>query len=353
MKVLIKRTGNGLRINKKQALRLFYKAPFHTLSELASKRMALFHKPNKATFLIDRNINYTNICLSRCRFCSFFRSKHSPDAYVLTKTEILKKVSQAVSKGATQIMLQGGLNPGLSIDYFEHILRAIKAKHHVSLHSFSPPEIFHLSSNSGLGIKDVLYRLRDAGLDSLPGGGAEILSDRVRKIVSPKKISSKTWLDIMRQAHETGIKTTATMMMGSIETIEERVEHIDLIRKLQDKTGGFRAFIPWTFVPGNSGIESNASSIDYLRTLALCRIYLDNIENIHGSWVTQGKDVGQMSLFFGANDLGSIMLEENVVKAAGAENRITEMEMVYLIQKAGKTACQRNTEYKVIKKYQQ
>lgn len=351
MKTLIQRIEAGKRLTQKQALRLFNEAGIHQLSALATQRLARFHTPGNATFLIDRNINYTNICTTGCRFCSFFRNKNSPEAYQLTKSDILKKVSQAVAKGATQIMLQGGLNPGIGMDYFESVLKAIKATFPVALHSFSPPEIFHFSSVSGCSVKEALERLKAAGLDSLPGGGAEILSDRVRSVLSPKKIDSKTWLDIMKQAHDTGLKTTATMMIGSLETLQERITHLDLIRRLQDKTGGFRAFIPWTFVPGKSGIAPRSSGIDYLRTLALCRIYLDNIENIQGSWVTQGKDVGQMSLFFGANDLGSIMLEENVVRAAGAENRITELEMVHLIRKAGKIPLQRNTEYTMIKKY--
>jgi cyclic dehypoxanthinyl futalosine synthase len=305
------------------------------------------------TFLIDRNINYTNICVSKCRFCAFYRTEDAPDAYLLNLEQVVERVAEAVACGATQVMLQGGLHPTLGMDYFEKLLGRIKSEFTISIHSFSPPEIYHLSKRSALSIEEVLRRLRDAGLDSLPGGGAEILSERVRREVSPEKISARVWLEVMETAHKVGLKTTATMMMGSIETLEERIEHLRSIRQLQDRTGGFRAFIPWTFTSGNTELGgAETSSLDYLRTLAVARIYLDNIENMQGSWVTQGKDIGQMSLFFGANDLGSIMLEENVVRAAGAANRITEAEMVELIRRAGKTPVQRTTQYKAVKTYQ-
>ena len=263
-----------------------------------------------------------------------------------------EKVEEAVSLGATQIMLQGGLNPDLKIEYYEDVLKKIKNKFKVFIHSLSPPEICHISNVSQLSIKEVLIRLKDAGLDSLPGGGAEMLVDRVRHEISPNKINTEKWLTVMETAHGIGFESTATMMMGSIETAAERIEHLKKIRDLQDRTGGFRAFIPWTFTSGNTELGGKElSSIEYLRTLAVSRIYLDNVKNIQGSWVTQGKDIGQISLFFGANDLGSIMLEENVVKAAGTENRITEDEMVDLIKRAGKNPVQRNTEYCVVKTY--
>ena len=349
---IYEKAGKGLRISESDALCLLREADFLKLGRLAQERMKKFHPCSRATFQIDRNINYTNICESRCRFCAFFREKEAVDAYVLSEDEIIEKVRQAADLGATQIMLQGGLNPELNLQYFENIIKRIKAGFKMFVHSFSPPEIFFFAKQAGLSLRQVLERLKDAGLDSLPGGGAEILSDRVRQVISPHKIRSGEWMQVMEAAHDLGLKTTATMMMGTVETLEERLEHLQKVRDLQDRTGGFRAFIPWTFTVGNTDLGGEeASSIDYLRTLAVSRIYLDNIENIQGSWVTQGRDIGQISLSFGANDLGSIMLEENVVKAAGACNHITEQGMVELIRRAGRKPEQRNTEYKTVKTY--
>jgi cyclic dehypoxanthinyl futalosine synthase len=340
------------RISDEDALRLFAEADLLTLGQCAQQCAAVFHPDNSITFIIDRNINYTNICTSKCRFCAFYREETSPDAYLLNQDEILVKVADAVSLGATQIMLQGGLHPSLSFDYILDILRSIKKRFSVSIHSFSPPEIVHFAQRSGLDVAAVLQRLRKAGLDSLPGGGAEILSDRVRGIVSPCKIKSAAWLRVMETAHSLGMKSTATMVIGSVETIAERIEHLRCIRDLQDKTGGFRAFIPWSFKTAHTELGGGEiSSLDYLRTLAVSRIYLDTIENIQGSWVTQGPDIGQVALFFGANDLGSIMLEENVVRAAGASYSLTEEDMVGLIRRAGKIPAQRDTEYRIIKRY--
>jgi cyclic dehypoxanthinyl futalosine synthase len=349
---LYEQVRNRGRITDDDALRLFKEADLISLGKLAQERSAVFHPPEQVTFIIDRNINYTNICTSGCRFCAFYREASSPDAYFLSPAEILEKVSEAVAIGATQIMLQGGLNPLLGMDYFTDVLQTIKKHYAIFIHSFSPPEIIHLTKISGLSIEAVLKKLCAAGLDSLPGGGAEILSDRVRHLISPHKISTGEWLSVMHTAHQIGMKTTATMMIGSVETIEERVAHLRSIRDLQDKTNGFRAFIPWSFKTTNTELGGEeVSSLDYLRTLAISRIYLDNIENIQGSWVTQGPDIGQMTLLFGANDLGSIMLEENVVRAAGASYRLTESEMVTLIRSADKIPAQRNTEYKIIKTY--
>ncbi len=350
---IYKKIDARIRITTEEALLLLTEADMLTLGQYAEMCTQRFHPPDKATFLIDRNINYTNICVSKCRFCAFYRDVAAVDAYLLTGDEILQKVSEAVSLGATQIMLQGGLHPKLHIDYFERIVKDIKSRFTVFIHSFSAPEIFHLSKLSGLTIERVLQRLKDAGLDSLPGGGAEILADRVRQIVSPHKVTSQQWLEVMETAHRVGLHTTATMMLGRVEKLNERIEHLQKIRNLQDRTKGFRAFIPWTFTTGNTELGGEeTSSIDYLRTLAVTRIFLDNIVNIQGSWVTQGQDIGQMTLFFGANDLGSIMLEENVVRAAGASNNITEKEMVALIRRSGKIPVQRNTEYTEIKTYQ-
>jgi len=342
----------GERINEQEALDLLQEEDFFVLGQLAQERLQKFHSLGQASFCIDRNINYTNICESKCRFCAFYRLKDDPDAYVLSSEEIAVKVKEAVSLGAIQIMLQGGLNPDLKIEYYEDVLKKLRNNFNVFIHSLSPPEIFHISEVSRLSLKEVLVRLKRAGLDSIPGGGAEMLVDRVRHEISPNKINTEKWLAVMETAHGVGLESTATMMMGSIETAAERIEHLKKIRDLQDRTGGFRSFIPWTFTSGNTELGGKElSSIEYLRTLAVSRIYLDNVKNIQGSWVTQGKDIGQISLFFGANDLGSIMLEENVVKAAGAKNRITETEMAQLIKKAGKEPLQRNTEYCVVKTY--
>jgi cyclic dehypoxanthinyl futalosine synthase len=352
MEDIRKKISQRTRISDDEALVLLRDGDLLELGKMAQECMCRFHSSKRVTFLIDRNINYTNICTSKCRFCAFFREEEDPDAYLLKADDIIRKVNEAVSCGATQIMLQGGLHPGLGLEYYTDVIEKIKKEFNVSVHSFSPPEVCHLSKQSGLPIESVLLELKKAGLDSLPGGGAEVLVDRVRETISPHKIASQQWLDVMEKAHSVGLKSTATMMMGSVETLEERIEHLKKIRDLQDRTEGFRAFIPWTFSSGNTDLGgSETSSIDYLKTLAVARIYLDNIENIHGSWVTQGKDIGQMTLFFGANDLGSIMLEENVVKAAGVVNRITEQEMVDLIRRAGKIPEQRNTEYKTIKTY--
>jgi cyclic dehypoxanthinyl futalosine synthase len=349
---ILKKAVGRQRITDEDALRLFAEADLLELGQCAQACAAVFHPVGSVTFIIDRNINYTNICTSRCRFCAFYREESSPDAYLLSREQIMTKVADAVSCGATQIMLQGGLHPSLSLDYILSLLREIKKRFSVCIHSFSPPEISHFAQRSGLDITEILKRLRAAGLDSLPGGGAEILSDRVRDIVSPCKIKSREWLSVMEAAHGLGMKSTATMVIGSVETGAERIGHLRCIRDLQDKTGGFRAFIPWSFKTAHTELEGGEiSALDYLRTLAVSRIYLDNIENIQGSWVTQGPDIGQIALFFGANDLGSIMLEENVVRAAGASYCLTEEEMVSLIRRAGKIPAQRNTEYAIIKRH--
>ena len=285
----------------------------HRADEIRRKRFG-----DVTTFIIDRNINYTNVCESECRFCAFWRRAGAKGAYLLTLDEILNKVSETVECGGTQVMIQGGLNPTVGLDYFERMFRAIKSKFDITIHSLTATEIEWLSRRSGLTIVETLKRLQAAGLDSLPGGGAEILVDAIRQRISPKKITTDGWLDVMRAAHSIGMKTTATMVIGFGETAAQRIEHMEKIRRLQDETGGFRAFITWTFQPSNTALGgSKVSAWDYMRTLAITRIYLDNIDHIQGSWVTQGERIGQLTLGFGADDLGSIMLEENVVRAAG------------------------------------
>jgi cyclic dehypoxanthinyl futalosine synthase len=344
---------NGRRLQPDEAVMLIKEAGLLELGAAADAVCRKMHPGSVATFLIDRNINYTNICRNQCSFCAFYRTKGHPEAYVLNQEEIEKKILEAIELGGTQIMLQGGINPDLRIDYYTRMFSEIKKKFHVRIHSLSPPEIVYLSESSGLSVTDTLKELMRAGLDSLPGGGAEILSDRVRQEISPKKIFSLQWLDVMEEAQTLGLKTTATMMFGTVETIEERVLHLTKIRDLQDRTNGFLSFIPWTFQPRNTALGGRQlSSLEYLKTLSVSRMFLDNIRNIQGSWVTQGKDIGQLCLSFGANDLGSIMIEENVVRAAGVTHRITVDEMVALIQKAGKIPAQRDTEFSLLKVYE-
>ena len=341
------------RISPDEAVLLFQEADLLDFARAADNVCRKKHPDGVATFQIDRNINYTNICRNECSFCAFYRAKDHPEAYVLTQEEIDKKVAETIELSGTQVMLQGGINPDLKIDYYTNMFKEIKKKFTIRIHSLSPPEVVYLSESSGLSIADTLKELVSAGLDSLPGGGAEILVDAVRQRISPKKIGSGKWLEVMEEAHQLGMKTTATMMIGTVETIMDRIEHLQKIRDLQDGTGGFLSFISWTFQPGNTALGGKSiSSLEYLRTLSLSRLFLDNFQNVQGSWVTQGKDIGQVCLSFGANDLGSIMIEENVVKAAGVSHKITVEEMVDLIKKAGKTPALRDTEFNILKVYE-
>ncbi len=343
---------DGKRLDTRNAVFLFQEADLLDLAHAADTVCQKKHPDGIATFQIDRNINYTNVCQNQCSFCAFYRSKDDPEAYVLSQDEIEKKVAETLELSGTQVMLQGGINPDLKIDYYTNMFREIKRKFDIRIHSLSPPEVVHIAETSGMSISDALRELMKAGLDSLPGGGAEVLVDRVRQKISPHKIPSAKWLEVMETAHTLGLKTTATMMIGTVETIEDRISHLQKIRDLQDRTGGFMSFIPWTFQPGNTALGGRSiSSIEYLRTLSLSRLFLDNFPNVQGSWVTQGKDIGQICLSFGANDLGSIMIEENVVRAAGISHRITVDEMVDLIRNAGKIPAQRDTEFNVLKVY--
>lgn len=343
----------GKRLSPEQALMLFEKADLLELANAADAVRRDKHPEGIVTFLIDRNINYTNICQNQCSFCAFFRPKGHPEAYVLSQEEIEKKVAETIELSGTQVMLQGGINLDLKLDYYTNMFRGLKKKFRIRIHSLSPPEIVHVAESEGTSVADVLRKLTGAGLDSLPGGGAEILVDSVRQKISPRKISSEQWLGVMEEAHRQGIRTTATMMFGTVETVEDRISHLSKIRDLQDKTGGFMSFIPWTFQPGNTTLGGRSvSSVEYLRMLSISRLFLDNFPNVQGSWVTQGRDIGQICLSFGANDLGSIMIEENVVRAAGITHRITVDEMVDLIRKAGKIPAQRDTEFNLLKVYE-
>ena len=305
------------------------------------------------TFVVDRNINYTNVCSSKCKFCAFYRESYAKDAYVLGIEEILSKVDEAVRLGATQILLQGGLNPSLSIEYYEEMLRQVKSRFNVQMHAFSPPEIVHISKLYGAGIKETISRLHDAGLDSIPGGGAEILDDRVRGYVSPDKIGWEKWRDVMLAAHRLGIPTTATMVFGHAETLEERIRHIIRIREMQEKYRGFTAFIPWSFQAENTQLSGSSTGIDYLKMVAVSRILLNGyIRNIQASWVTQGLSMAQVALNYGANDLGGTMIEENVVRAAGVpfHSRSIE-EFVHVARKLGRPVAKRDTLYNILEKY--
>jgi cyclic dehypoxanthinyl futalosine synthase len=311
------------------------------------------------TFIIDRNLNYTNICVTDCDFCAFYR--HPGDAregYLLPKPVVYKKIEETLAIGGTGLLMQGGHHPDLGIDFYEDLFRSIKARYKIHLHALSPPEIQHISRRSKLTVPETLTRLRDAGLDSIPGGGAEVLVDRVRRIIAPKKTKSEEWLDVMRQAHRLGMSTTATMMYGHVETLEERVEHMRKIRELQDEMHGFRAFISWTFQRDGNRLDDVVrdddmpTSFDYLLTQAVSRIYLDNVPHIQSSWVTQGMKVGQVALGFGADDMGSVMIEENVVSAAGTTYRTTTDELVHLIKALGKTPVQRDTLYREVKVFE-
>ncbi len=341
----------GARISAEDALRLYRDAPTHLLGRLADGIRARKHPEGIVSYIIDRNVNYTNVCTARCNFCAFYRTVGSPDGYVLGFEEIFAKIDETIAVGGNQMLLQGGHNPDLPIQWYEDLFRAIKQRYpDFKLHALSPPEVLHISRLNNVPVPAVIARLVAAGLDSIPGGGAEMLVDRVRKLLNCYgKASSDEWLGVMREAHRAGLRTTATMMYGTVETDEERIEHMLRLRDLQDETGGFTAFITWSYQPEHTeraGIE--ATGIDYLRTLALARIVLDNVDNLQASWVTQGGKVGQLSLAFGANDMGSVMIEENVVRAAGASYCMDEVEIVANIEDAGFTAKRRNMHYEVL-----
>ncbi len=341
----------GGRVDRAEALELYRHAPTHLLGHLADAIRARKHPGRIVTYIIDRNVNYTNVCVARCNFCAFYRPVGSADGYVLGFEEIFKKIDETIAVGGNQLLLQGGHNPDLPIAWYEDLFRAVKARYpKFKLHALSPPEVLHISKLNQIPVPAVIERLVAAGLDSIPGGGAEILVDRVRRLLNCySKATSDEWLGVMREAHRAGLRTTATMMYGTVETDEERIEHMMRLRELQDETGGFTAFITWSYQPEHTergGIE--ATGVDYLRTLALARIVLDNFDNLQASWVTQGGKVGQLSLAFGANDMGSVMIEENVVRAAGASYCMDELEIVVNVEDAGFVPKRRNMHYEIL-----
>ena len=346
------------RLSKEDALDLIKNASLLDLAKMASAKKDELHKEKLTTFIVDRNINYTNVCWVDCKFCAFFRHKKDNDSYVLKFDEIDEKIEELLAIGGTQILFQGGVHPNLKIDYYEELVNHIHTKYpQITIHGFSSIEIDFIAKVSKISILEVLKRLQAKGLSSIPGAGAEILSDRVRDIIAPKKMDTQEWLEVHRLAHSIGMKTTATMMFGTVETDEEIIEHWDLIRKLQDETGGFRAFIMWSFQGKNTKLMEEhplikpQSSNRYLRLLAVSRLYLDNFKNLQSSWVTQGSYIGQMALKFGANDLGSTMMEENVVKAAGASNRMNQDEMIRLIKDIGEIPAKRDTAYNILERF--
>ncbi|HHD56705.1 MAG TPA: dehypoxanthine futalosine cyclase [Desulfobulbaceae bacterium] len=339
----------GGRIDGDDFLLLADKADLYQLGFLADAIRKRLHPEPVVTYVIDRNINYTDICISACKFCAFFKAPEDKEGFVLTNEELGNKIRETQELGGTQILLQGGLHPDKPLAYYEDMLRFMKSTG-IHVHGFSPPEICHFAELSGLSTREVLKRLLAAGLDSMPGGGAEILTDRVREMLAPRKCSADRWIEVMEEAHELGMRTTATMMFGHVETMEERLEHLQRLRDLQDRTGGFTAFIPWPFQPDNTALAASVSiaktsGYSYLRMLALSRIFLDNFDNIQASWVTQGPKIAQVSLFFGANDFGSTMIEENVVAAAGVHFRLSEEEIRRLVRDAGFEPRQRLMDY--------
>jgi cyclic dehypoxanthinyl futalosine synthase len=342
---------SGERLAAEESLVLYRTAPTPLLGRLADAVRARKHGDGIVTYIIDRNVNYTNVCVARCNFCAFYRPVGSADGYVLGFDEIFGKIDETIAVGGNQLLLQGGHNPDLPIAWYEDLFRAVKARYpDFKLHALSPPEVLHISRINQVPVPEVIARLVAAGLDSIPGGGAEILVDRVRKVLNCYgKASSDEWLDVMRQAHRAGLRTTATMMYGTVETDEERIEHMMRLRELQDETGGFTAFITWSYQPEHTergGTE--ATGVEYLRTLALARSVLDNFDNLQASWVTQGGKVGQLSLAYGANDMGSVMIEENVVRAAGASYCMDEVEIVANVEDAGFVPKRRNMHYEIL-----
>jgi cyclic dehypoxanthinyl futalosine synthase len=340
---------NGERINADEALALWDDDDLHRLGFLANSVRQRLHPEKVVTYVVDRNINYTDICISACKFCAFFKSPEDKDGYFLSRDELRLKVEETKALGGTQILLQGGLHPDKSLEFYEEMLSFIKSLG-IHIHGFSPPEICHFAEISSLPVREVLQRLQKAGLGSIPGGGAEILSDRVRNEIAPRKCSADQWIGVMEEAHDLGLRTTATMMFGHIETIPERLEHLQRVRDLQDKTSGFTAFIPWPFQPDNTNLANirKLSGYAYLKMLAISRIFLDNVANIQASWVTQGPKIAQVSLSFGANDFGSTMIEENVVAAAGVSFRLSEDEIKMLVKGAGYKPQQRLMDYSFV-----
>ena len=335
-----------------EACELFRSPDLIAIGMAADALRRKLHPEGVVTYIIDRNINYTNFCTEYCTFCAFYRPLGHAEGYVLPKEVIFQKIQETIDLGGTGVLMQGGLHPDLKIEWYEDLMRSIKQRFKIHLHCFSSPEIVNIAEVSGLSLRTTIERLRDAGLDSIPGGGAEILDDDVRRRISRLKCSTQDWADVHRTAHQLGMRTTATMMFGCGESVEQRVNHLDLVRRIQEETGGFTAFIPWTFqrenTPLGRSVKDEATAVEYLKTLAISRLYLGNIEHVQSSWVTQGLKTCQVGLRFGGNDVGSIMIEENVVASAGAHHRASEEELRRIIRDAGFVPRQRDTLYRTL-----
>ncbi|MBX6394505.1 MAG: dehypoxanthine futalosine cyclase [Alicyclobacillaceae bacterium] len=340
----------GERLTLEDGIRLYESSDLVALGKAAREVCRRLHPDDVVTFVINRNINYSNICDTYCSFCAFYRRPGHPEGYVLPDEVIFEKIEETVRLGGTEILMQGGTHPDLPLEYYTNLLRKIKARFPVHMHSFSAAEIQNLKKISGLSLEDVMRELRDAGLDSVPGGGAEILDNRTRMRISRLKGPWEDWMEVHLTAHRLGMPSTATMVIGFGESYEERVLHMLRIREAQDRTGGFTAFIAWTYQPDNTALRGvRATAAEYLKTVAIARLVIDNIPNMQASWVTMGGKIGQLSLEFGINDFGSTMIEENVVRAAGAHYRMTREDIIRLIRDAGRTAAQRNTYYDILR----
>ena len=351
---ILDEAAEGRRLTLDEARLLQRDAGLHDLGFAAHRVRLRKHPEPVVTYVVDRNINYSNVCVCACRFCAYYRAPGQEDCFVLSFEAIGEKIAETIALGGTQILMQGGHHPDLPLSWYEDMLAFIKANYDIHVHAFSPPEIVHFAKLSGLTTAQVIERLRKAGLDSIPGGGAEILVDRVRSTVSPNKCPAGQWLAVMEEAHSQGLRTTATMMFGHEETPEERLEHLFAVRQSQDRSleksgGGYTAFIPWTFQPDNTNIVARPlTSPEYLRMLALSRLVLDNVDNVQVSWVTMGPKIAQLALFFGGNDFGSTMIEENVVRAAGVSFRLSQAEIDVLVRAAGFEPRQRRMDYRLV-----
>ncbi|MEJ3748304.1 cyclic dehypoxanthinyl futalosine synthase [Actinomycetes bacterium KLBMP 9797] len=346
---ILQRGADGGRITPDEALLLYTEAPFHALGEAADAVRRRRYPDGIVTYLIDRNINYTNVCVTACKFCAFYRAPKHKEGWTHSTDEILRRCGEAVELGATQVMLQGGHHPEYGVEYYESLFSAVKAAYpQLAIHSIGPSEILHMARVSAVSLEEAISRIKAAGLDSIAGAGAEMLPDRPRKAIAPLKESGARWLEVMELAHRQGVESTATMMMGTGETHAERIEHIRMIRDVQDRTGGFRAFIPWTYQPENNHLKgrTQATTLEYLRFIAMARLFFDNVAHLQASWLTTGKEAGQLSLHMGVDDLGSIMLEENVISSAGARHRSNLRELIWMIRSAGRVPAQRDTLYR-------
>jgi cyclic dehypoxanthinyl futalosine synthase len=362
---ILQRGADGGRMTPEEALLVYTDAPFHALAEAADAVRRRRYPDGIVTYLIDRNINYTNVCVTACKFCAFYRAPKHAEGWSHSMEEILRRCAEAIELGATQVMLQGGHHPDYGVEYYEHLFSSVKTAYpQLAVHSIGPSEIMHMARVSGVEVEEAVLRIQAAGLDSIAGAGAEMLPDRPRTAIAPLKESGARWLDVMEIAHRNGLSSTATMMMGTGETNAERIEHIQMIRDVQDRAiangyvdsaveqggphGGFRAFIPWTYQPENNHLKgrTQATTMEYLRFIAVARLFFDNVAHLQASWLTTGKDVGQLSLHLGVDDLGSIMLEENVISSAGARHRSNLHELIWMIRTADRVPAQRDTLYR-------